>query len=118
MAITKHVFPLVLDAAPVTRTNADSTDIDITTSVTYIAQASGGAVTPTLPDGTVEGQFMSIVATDADGTNKTTITVTTPRSGHFNTILIDNTNEGVNLVWHPDGWMIVNAFGGATLSTV
>lgn len=114
----KNVFPIVLDAAPVTRTNADATNIDITTSVTYIAQASGGALTPTLPNGTVEGQFMSIVATDADGTNKTTITVTTPRSGHFNTILINNTDEGVNLVWHPDGWMIVNALGGVTLSTV
>ena len=114
---TKHIFPLVLDAAPVTRTNADSSNIDITTSATYIAQASGGAVTPTLPDGTVDGQLMSIIATDADGSNKTTITITTPRAGHFNTILIDAIGEGVICVWHPDGWMIVSALGGVTLST-
>ena len=117
MGATKHIFPIFLEKAAVTRSNADSSNIDITTSINNFNQASGGAVTPVLADGTIPGQIMKFYMVAGSGTNKSTITITTPRSGEFNTILLDAAAERVELMWTPDGWVVLS-FDGATLTTV
>ena len=112
----KRIFPIFLDEAAVTRANADATNIDITTSINNFNQASGGAVTPILADGTVNGQIMKLYMIAGSGSNKSTITITTPRAGEFNTILLDAAAERVELMWTPDGWVVLS-FDGATLTT-
>jgi len=112
----ERVFPVFLDKAAVTRSNADASNIDITTSINNFNQGSGGAVTPTLADGTIPGQIMKLYMVAGSGSNKSTITITTPRAGEFNTILLDAAAERVELMWTPDGWVVLS-FDGATLTT-
>jgi len=104
-----HIFPLFLDAPAVTTALAGA--LPVTTSYNIVAPATAD-VAYTVPDGTIPGQMMVIIASTANDAN---ITFDTAFNAAAKVVSLDNAGEQVTAMWNDSAWVI---FSGEEATTV
>lgn len=97
----EHIFPLFLDA--------DIKDVAATGSLpvdtSYVTLSPGSAdVAYDLPDGTIPGQIMCIVAKTA---SDAVLTITTPFNSALKIVELDNIDEQITLMWNGSAWVML-----------
>ena len=99
-------------------TNLSSTAANLASSFAtdFSLSAASGNITPTLDNGTDVGQLKVIYCSSVHGSGYTaTVTITSPASTSFDTILFNAIGETAILYWNGSKWFIL-ADTGATIS--
>jgi len=98
----KHVFPLFLDADPVTTAAAGA--LPVTTSYN-IVNPGATDVSYTVADGTIPGQMMVII--NKASSNDANITFSSPLNEGADVVSLDNLGEQCLAMWNGSNWILL-----------
>ena len=105
---------LAVDDIAVVTTSA--TNLASTFATDFNLAGVSGAITPTLDNGTDTGQLKVMYCSSVHGSGHTaTVTISSPASASFDTILFNAIGETAILYWNGSKWFIL-ANTGSTIS--
>jgi hypothetical protein len=96
--------------------STSATNLASTFATDFSLSAASGNITPTLDNGTQTGQLKVMYCSSIHGSGHTaTVTITSPASTSFDTILFNAIGETAILYWNGSKWFIL-ANTGSTIS--
>lgn len=101
--MSKHIFPLFLDAAAVS--TAAPGALAVTTSY-HIVTPGSADVAYTVAAGTIPGQMMVII--NAHASNDANVTFASPFNAAADLIGLDALGEQVTAMWNGSAWVILS----------
>jgi hypothetical protein len=109
-------IPTHLAVDDITVVSTSATNLASSFATDFSLSAASGNITPTLDNGTDVGQLKVIYCSSVHGSGYTaTVTITSPASTSFDTILFNAIGETAILYWNGSKWFIL-ADTGATIS--
>lgn len=121
MAISKHIFPLVLDGAlQAVSASGSSTAWNGLTSYVEV-DSSGGNETITLANGTISGTLVTVIKKGA--TNTITVNPATDFAADQPSVALAEDNEMCTFFWNNSSWRVFNqaemgGFAGGSVSSL
>ena len=121
MAISKHIFPLVLDGAlQAVTASGSSTAWNGLTSYVEV-DSSGGNETITLANGTISGTLVTVIKKGA--TNTITVNPATDFAADQPSVALAEDNEMCTFFWNNSSWRVFNqaemgGFAGGSVSSL